>query len=158
MRLGVLASLALALGVLAASAHAESLAGIAGSYEITSTEDGGSSGTLTIDAEGNVHRRLLSKTRTVHARHGRATLSGTTLTVVFDGPGDPRDLSGLWTVGIEQNGTKLWKGHARFHSYEGTWSANWSCLGRGDGVESGSADMAGVLDGATLRASRNGTP
>lgn len=91
-------------------------------YEITSSEGGQSSGTLTVDADGSVVRRVTCADTSVHTYTGKGQLSGATLTVRFDGSGEPRDLTGEWDLqGENENGA--YRGTATFGLKKGQWVA-----------------------------------
>src|SRR5271170_1421628 len=73
-------------------------------YEFATSEGGDSKGTLTVGADYSVVRRVTYPDTSVHTYAGKGLISGATLAVRFDGTGEPRDLSGEWSVKGETEG------------------------------------------------------
>jgi hypothetical protein len=140
-----------ALTSLSALARTSTLA----DYEIATSEGGDSKGTLTVGADYAIVRRVTYADTSVHTYSGTGQLSGATLTVRFEGSGEPRDLSGTWTVkGETESGT--YHGTASFGFRRGKWVAKYQATLEDESETTGPIELSGKWDGLTLLGERRG--
>ncbi len=118
-------------------------------YEITSTEGGDSKGMLTVGADYSVVRRVTYPDTTVHTYVGKGQLSGATLSVQFDGSGEPRDLTGEWS--LEGEGERgPYRGTARFGLRHGKWVATFQGSYADEDETTGAVEIQGRFEGLSF--------
>jgi hypothetical protein len=131
-------------------------------YEITSTEGGDSKGSLTVEADYSVVRRVTYPDTSIHTYTGKGQLSGATLTVQFDGAGEPRDLTGEWSLeGESERGrfhatARFGLRHGRWlGTFQGSYRAPGGDAPQGDEDETtGAVELEGRFEGLTFACMR----
>ncbi|HZU98829.1 MAG TPA: C2 family cysteine protease [Planctomycetota bacterium] len=145
-----LACLLVGLATLAVEAGPE----ITGTYELATSD--GKKGFLYVQADLTVRRRLFFPDKTIHSQVGKGTLEGSALKVTFTGTGDPRDLTGDWSIAGEDSEGRF-KGTAHLAQADGRFSATFHVTDV-DAKAQRQVELAGTLEGTKLHAERDGVP
>lgn len=147
-RIAAAASLLLAASLAASGAPS---ADIAGRYSLKASD--GTTGFLTVGDDLVVTRRVYFKDHTIHTQTGKGALDGHELTVTFTGKGDPRNLTGRWSVNGESEQGR-YRGKVELASEGGHWHGTLETLSLEKNEALPAVELAGELDDMKLVAKR----